>query len=866
MQKTLERQSTSVQITRPCSHCGLPTYTQQKTVRSRFSNPPAGRVERSEGRVTYLRILCQMIRTVSKREDAVFCCSGCMGAYAVIHELGLESYYALRTTRGALGVDSNTIQQSRSEILEDLDAAGVAVRTMSDGTCSVRLAVDGLHCAACTWLIERIQPTMPGLLSAQVRMCDRTIELVYDPERTQPVDVSRKLAKLGYSLSPWTVDCEDNRGFQQQQQDHWVGIALAAFFAANAMWIGVALYAGESTGISTRHEAFLRWVGTLLAVFAAMFPGRIFFQTAWQAIRTKTPHVDIPVALSLLMGVVGSIIGAARGVGHIYFDSLASLILLLRIGRFIQFRVQYRTSLSLDRLLRWGKGTATRIESDGSRKTVPASRLQVGDRIEIGLGETIPADGIVVSGISSVDTSLLTGETTPVSICAGDAVVGGTTNVSACIEISISAAGEKSRIGRLMELVRNASLNRSPSNMAADRVSKWFVSVVLLLAVVTWAAWTLRVNASVATLHTMALLTIACPCALALAAPLVVTVALGRAARRQIWIRDGDCLERLATPGTLWLDKTGTLTCGRVSVLEWHGTDEALQLAATLERSNHHGIAIAIREFASRELDEFLNSDSTELEQHSGKGVKGRVDGVVVALGSEAWMREQGAEVTDRWMAVQESALSQNRSVVWLSVNGEVSGLFEIGDPLRSDATETLRALAARGWQLGILSGDRQEIVDGLVKVLREKGISIESAFGGRSPEGKLAVIRDSKDRGQGPTVMVGDGVNDAAALALADVGIAIRSGSGQSLAAAPVFFANNRLESMVELVDASRSVVRGIRRCFAASLVYNAVTIGLAIAGLIHPLIAAVLMPISGLTVLAMAMSTKAFSELKSK
>ena len=827
MLRTLEKPSDSVRIERPCSHCGLPTYSQRQA-------------------------------------ETVFCCNGCVGAYALIHDLGLESYYDLRTEKIATGFESGETQRSRTEMLEDLIAAGVSVETMSDGMCSVRLAVDGLHCAACIWLIERMQPTMPGLLSVQVRMSDRTIELVYDPHRTQPVDVSRKLARLGYSLSPWTMDSEDDRGFQQQQRDHLVGIALAAFLAANAMWIGVALYAGEATGISAGHEAFLRWVGTLLAVVAAMLPGRIFFQAAWQAIRTRTPHVDIPVALSLLMGVVGSILGAARGVGHIYFDSLASLILLLRVGRFIQFRVQYRTSLSLNRLLRWNMVTANRIELDGTRKTVPASRLRVGDRIEVGPGETIAADGIVSSGSSSVDTSLLTGETSPVSVRMGESVVGGTTNISASVEVSITAAGETSRVGRLMELVRNAASHRTPSVMAADRVSKWFVLVVLLLSVVTWGAWTYCVNITVATEHTMALLTIACPCALALAAPLVITVALGRAARRQIWIRDGECLERLATPGTLWLDKTGTLTSGRASVLTWHGTDEGLQYAAALEQSVHHGIANAICEYAKQSVDQISNASVTELEQCLGKGVSGLVDGAAVAVGSEAWMQEQGVPVSTQWLRLQAFALSQNRSVAWLSVAGVVCGMFELGDPLREDVVETLQALAARGWKLGILSGDRQEIINGLVDTLRNKGVTIDMALGQQSPEDKLDVLRRSKNNGKGPSVMVGDGVNDAAALAMADVGIAIRSGSGQSLAAAPVFLANNRLASVVELMDASKCVVRGIRRCFAASLIYNTVTISLAISGWIHPLIAAVLMPISGLTVLAMAMSTKAFSGVK--
>ena len=786
-----------------------------------------------------------------------------MGAYALIHELGLEDYYELRSAKSN-GFETGTVDTSRSAILEDLQEAGVVVHNTSDGMCSVRLSVDGLHCAACSWLIERMQPTIPGLKSAQVRMSDNTVELIYDPARTQPVSVSRRLAKLGYLLSPWTPDSEDDYGFLQQQHEHWVGIAMAAFFAANAMWIGVALYAGESTGISAGHEYFLRWVGTVLAVFAVFFPGRLFFQTAWQALRTRTPHVDIPVALSLLMGVIGSVIGAASGVGQIYFDSLASLILLLRIGRYIQFRAQYRTSLSLAQLLRWNTVTATRIELDGTQKIVPASRLQVGDQIVVRPGEAIPADGLVTHGSSHVDMSLLNGESEPATIFLGDAVVGGTINMTAALTIVVTAAGASSRVGRLMELVRNASTHRTPWTMAADRVSKWFVLVVLVFAFATWSGWAFFANPTTATQHTMALLTIACPCALALAAPLVLTVALGRAAKRQIWIRDGNCLERMATPGTLWLDKTGTLTQGRLSVLDWHGEVEALHYAAVLEHSIHHPIAKALCAYVKTQEIQLLSA--TELEHRIGKGAKGIVNGHSVLIGNEAWLDEQRIAICEKWLTLQSKALSQNRTVVWVAINACVCGMIEMGDPLRADAIKTLRSISARGWRLGILSGDRQEIVDSLATFLRKAGIAIDVALGQLSPEDKLDVIRRCKQESHRPCAMVGDGVNDAAALAMADIGIAIRGGSEQSLYAAPIFLANGQLASVDELMAASKGVVRGIQRCFMASLVYNAVTMTLAIMGWIHPLIAAVLMPISGLTVLTMAMSTSAFSEKRSK
>ena len=345
-----------------------------------------------------------------------------------------------------------------------------------------------------------------------------------------------------------------------------------------------------------------------------------------------------------------------------------------------------------------------------------------------------------------------------------------------------------------------------------------------------------------------------------------MTVALGRAARRQIWIRDGNCLERLATPGTLWLDKTGTLTSGRMRVLAWHGSDEQLEYAAAIERTLRHPIADAICAFAAERGIEASVADVAELEHSPGRGAKGRVDGYIVSIGTEAWLREQGTEVTSSWLKLQSEAFQHGRSVVWLSVAGELCGMFEAGDPLRGDAIETLQAISKSGWRLGILSGDRQEVVDGLALLLKESGVPIQRALGQQSPEDKLEVIRESRADKAHPVAMVGDGVNDAAALALSDVGIAIRGGSGQSLVAAPIFLANNRLSSVLELLNASTSVVRGVRRCFAASLIYNTVTITLAVLGWIHPLIAAVLMPISGLTVLTMAMTTNAFPREKSK
>ena len=572
--------------------------------------------------------------------------------------------------------------------------------------------------------------------------------------------------------------------------------------------------------------------------------------------------------------------GAASGIGHIYFDSLASLILLLRVGRYIQFRAQYQTSHWVSQLLRMNSVIATRIEVDGSSKVIPAHRLQMGDHVLIQPGQAIPADGIVLEDYQSrmsdnarvrstnmrlIDMSLLNGESTPVAVKAGDTVFGGTTNLSERLLISVTSVGETSRVGRLMAVIRNATTHRTPWIMAADRVSKWFITLVLFLAVGTWGVWTVIAGPAIATQYTMALLTISCPCALALAAPLVLTVALGRGARKHIWIRDGNCLERLATPGMIWMDKTGTLTYGRLIVSQWHGDKRWLAYAAAVEETVSTPISTAICEFASGDFDVLPDTAllrATSTRYVSGKGVGAIVSGDPVILGNEVFLRDNAIALSTEWLRLQSKYLEKNLSVVWLAVRGTVVGMFGIGDSLRNEAVESIRALTDRGWRVGILSGDRQEIVDRLAGELENAGIELMASLGNQTPEDKLEVVRRSQLENRGTCVMVGDGVNDAAAIAMADVGIAIRVGFNHALVAAPVYLANQRLSSVVELIDASKSVVLGIRRCFVMSFVYNSIAIGLAMTGWIHPLVAAILMPISGLTVLAMAIATSSFKK----
>lgn len=816
----------------PCAHCGLETRTNDPG--TWFS----GRTEDS------------------RNSELAFCCHGCMGAYALIHELGLDDFYSLRNRTAS---EVAPVRSPRAnEMLSDLEAAGVSIERFADGLCRVRLAVDGLHCAACSWLIEKMPPTMPGLKSAQVRMSDRTLELIYDPKVVTPAAVGNRLSRLGYSLSPIDASDDSQHGDRALQREHWMGMATAFFLAANSMWIGISLYAGESTGMAESHAQFLRWVGALLGLLSALGPGRIFFRSAWESLRARVPHVDVPVALGLAVGTVGSLVGAAAGRGHVYFDSLASLVFLLRVGRYIQFRAQYRTGISIAKLLKTNYAAAVRIQSDGTRQTVPGYRLNEGDCVEVLPGQAVPADGVIVDGTSMLQTAFITGESRPVAVSVGTEVVGGSANLRSPLRLRVTAAGEKSRVGRLTEMVRQATAQRTPLIQLADRIGGIFVVVVLGLAFATFAVWCWLANAATATEHTIALLTIACPCALALAAPLVVTMALGRAAKEQIWIRDGNCLERLAKPGILWFDKTGTLTFGDLQVLEWQGSDELLRRVAALETHSDHPAARAITDHMRVADPQWSPSQHgvENVQQTYGEGIRGIVDGQVIAVGIlEIGELPQPFLVnSSRWSACQS---------LTVQVDGVTQGTLSLGDRERPNAVEALTQLCERGWRIGLLSGDRTSVVDAVGEHLKQSGIPLVACHGNRSPEDKLQQILTSC-REYPTTVMVGDGINDAAALAAADVGIAIRGSGEMCLRNAPIYIPNNQLDSIVRLVDASRKTVQGIHRCFAASLLYNTITISLAVTGWIHPLIAALFMPLSGITVLAMALLAKTFPTKK--
>jgi Cu2+-exporting ATPase len=777
---------------------------------------------------------------IDEQAPRQFCCTGCQVAYALIHEHGLERYYTFGEQRAA------PVRPS-GRSYEEFDHPAfhaLYVRRTGAGTNSVELYVEGVHCASCVWLIERLALLVPGVVRAELNVGRSLASIEWHESATTLSGIARRLDALGYPPHPFRGIRRDEMR-RREDRAMLARIGVAGAIAINVMLAAIALYSGWLSGMEAEWERFFRWVSLIVVTPAFIWPGRVFFTGALAALRARTLSMDVPLALGLGAGYVRGVTNTLTDSGPVYFDGLATLIFALLVGRYLQLRGQRAASDSSELLFAVTPATARIIESDGSRREVPAEAIVPGMTLSVRAGETFAADGTVGEGESSVDTSLLTGESRPRRLGPGDRVFAGTLNLGAELHVRVDDAGEGSRIARLMRLVEEHAVRRAPVVQIANRLAVYFVGIVLVLAAVTWFIWK-EAGASVAIDNAIALLVVTCPCALALSTPLAVSVAIGRAAKRGILIKGGDVIEALARPARLLLDKTGTVTQARARVVSWRGPADARSLVLAIEQDSSHPIADAFR----RSWPDLHVPPADGVRPIPGAGVDGFVNGRHVVAGSPGFV----AAITGSIAPLDEEPLAN--TPVLVAVDGELVAEARVGDPLRDDARMAVDALRDAGWRVGMLSGDAQDVVS---DVARKLGIAPAECAGGASPEEKLE--RVLRARARGPVVMVGDGVNDAAAMAAATVSVGVHGGAEACLQSADVYLSRPGLTPLVELMHGSRRTMRVIRRNIVFSLVYNAIGAGLAMAGVLTPLVAAVLMPASSLTVVIASWRSRTFA-----
>jgi Cu2+-exporting ATPase len=813
-------------------------------------------------RCTHCGLDAEATGTACRNDGArVFCCAGCRAAYGLIHAAGLGRYYGFADRAQPARGDADT--RSAGHRYEEFDHAkflDLHTRAAGAGLREVELFVEGVHCASCVWLVERLPLLVPGAVRSELDLPRARVRVTWDPAATTLSAIARALATLGYRPHPYRgARREERRRAEDRAMLARIGIAGA--LAGNVMMLAVALYAGWFGHIEAEYENYFRWVSLLLTAPAILGPGRVFFTSAWGALRARAVHMDVPIAIALFAGFARGAVNTVRGEGPIYFDGVATLVFLLLVGRFVQQRAQRAATDSTELVASLAPRTARLVvegaagDTGGGVREVPSEALLPGMTVEVRHGDAVPADGVVVEGESTVDASLLTGESRPVPLQPGDRAWAATIVRGPRVLVRVEQAGEETRVGRLAREVEVGASRRAPIVRAADRLAGAFVAVVLVLAAVTLAVWS-RLDLRAAPDHAIAMLIVTCPCALALATPLAMTVAIGRAARAGILLQGGDALERLARPRTLVLDKTGTLTEGRLSLVAWSGDAAVARAVVAVERQARHPVADAFLEgLAPCSLGgPGHDAAATDVRVTPGGGVEGRVDGRHVVVGNPAFVRPR---VASGGVPHADTA----HTPVWVAIDGVLVATAAFADRIRPDARTTLDALRERGFRPMILSGDAPAVVDAVGDAL---GIGPDDRRGGVTPEGRLEAIEVlERDRGE-RVVMVGDGVNDAAAMARASVGIGVRGGAEACLAAADVFLARPGLAGLIAVVDGSARTMRLIRRGIALSLAYNVVGAGLTLAGRIDPLVAAILMPVSSLSVVLLAWRGRTFDPVQ--
>ncbi len=764
-----------------------------------------------------------------------FCCGGCHTAFGILHAHGLDSYYGFAERR-----EAPVRASGRSYDEFDHPAfANLYVVALPNGLSRTELYLEGVHCASCVWLVERVPLLVPGVLRAELDV-RRSLAVIEWDIATVPLSrIAQSLDTLGYPPHPFRgVARADMR--KREDRAMLVRIGIAGAIAINVMLAALALYAGELNTMDAGFTRFFRWVSFAITVPAFIWPGRVFFTGAWASLRTRSLHMDLPIAIALAAGFVRGATNTITDSGPIYFDGLALLIFALLVGRFLQQRGQRLAIDAAEELHAIAPTTARIIEQDVIRD-IPSEALLPGMLLDVRAGESFPADGVVTHGHSSVNAALLTGESRPTSVTVGQMVYAGTLNVESPLRVQVEQAGETSRIAKLMQQVEESAKRRAPVVQMANRMAGFFTAIVLVVAASTFAIKWHRSSAH-ALDDAIALLIVTCPCALALATPLAITVAVGRAARRGMLIKGGDALELLATPGIMVLDKTGTITEGRTALTVWHGPDWVKPLVLALEDGSSHPLADGFR----RAWSNLPTATVTASRHVAGGGLEGIVDGHVVRIGSPRFVRESTTNV-DRTLVSVINTLDRALTPVHIAIDGTVVALAGLGDRVRDDALESLQQLRGRGWRTVMLSGDAQDVV---ASVGRALAFEAQDSIGAVSPEDKLAFVEQLKATSGRTVVMVGDGVNDAAAIAAAHVGIGVHGGAEACLATADIYLTRPGLGALVELTEGARRTLHVIHRNIALSIGYNMIGAGLAVFGLLTPLIAAILMPTSSITV----------------
>jgi len=801
------------------------------------------------------------------RQPRAMCCRGCQAVAEAIVAGNLTDYYRFRTESAPTARETVPEFLHQTAIYDNPEIQKSFVRAESGQVREASLILEGIVCAACVWLNEHHLARQSGVLNVSINYATHRARVRWDDSRIHLSRILQAVSEIGYLAHPY----DPNRAqeiLERERRGLLRRLAVAAAFGMQVMILAVALYAGAFSGIESEFRRLFHFLSLALTLPVLGYSAQPFFRSAWRDLRARRAGMDVPVSLGLAIAFTGSVWATVTGSGEVYFDSVVMFVFFLLTGRTFELAGRKRAAEVSEALMHILPMTAARLtpspslplpqageggeptESLYKIETVPVAELRSGDRVRVRPGETVPADGIVLDGQSSVDESLLTGESLPLTKHAGDPVTGGTINMESVLTVRVEKTGDDTVLSAIVRLLDRAQTEKPAIALAAERAAGWFVARVLLLAAGVALFW-LWVDATRWLPITVAVLVVTCPCALALATPVAITAATGRLMRAGLVTTRGHALETLARADTFVFDKTGTLTHGRLQLLDSRtfaamDATDCLRQAAALEAHSEHPIARALKAAAGKSVPQ-----AVDVTNVPGAGLTGRIGAGFCVLGNAAFVHARTGH------AIPESTLAElhapGHTVVFLARDARLLAAFVIGDELRPGARDLVETLVKQGKRVLLLTGDHPAVAR---RVAAAAGIGEFEAE--LRPQDKLARVQRLAQEGR-IVAMVGDGVNDAAALAAAHVSIAMGGGTQLAAASADMLLLSEQLSHLAEGVAVARQTLAIIRQNMAWAVGYNLLALPFAALGLIAPWMAALGMSASSLIVVANALRVRA-------
>ena len=788
-----------------------------------------------------------------KENDLNFCCGGCQSVYHILKSENLDSFYEKlgnKTIKAPLQVSNDDLSKFDSE-----NFLNSYTTITKDGFVQIDLILEGIHCAACVWLNEKVLYDTKGVIEANINFTTNKARVVFNSDILKLSDIIKKIRSVGYNAYAYDSSIADKEA-SKAKQDYFVRIMVAVVCTMNIMMLSVAKYTGFFTGMSIEVKNMIHLAEFILATPVLFFSGFVFYKGAYFGLKNRIVNMDLLVSSGATMTYVYSLFVLFGAKGESYFDSVAMIITFVLVGKYLEVIGKKSAIDTLDKI----KSTLPLeaiVVKDGKKETKALNLVQVGDLIELKIGEKVPVDGKIISGNASFDESSLTGESIPVYKKTGDNIFSGTVILDSTILFEVVKDFKNSTFSSIVTLLED-SLNSKPKiQTLANKISRRFSLIILSIAFITFLVWYYfgldlgfyfeGVNQFERSFITaISVVVIACPCALALATPMASLVGISELAKKSLLFKEAKFIETIANATTVVFDKTGTLTKGEleVSFVEFFNKDEkSINLLYSLLDSSNHPVSLAVKKYI-KENFEVSNLILEDVKNIEAKGLSARYENIEILGGNEALLKEFDVKINIH--------LNSKFTQYLFCIDKKIVANFELKDELKDDAKELIEYLKEQNIESIMLTGDNNFVASSIAKELE-----ISNYKANLTPKDKADFIKDLKNSGK-TVVMVGDGVNDSVALASSDVAIAMGNSADVSMMVSDVVMLNSKLKSLKDAFIISKKTYKHIKQNLAFSLIYNTITIPIAAAGFIIPLFAALSMSLSSLVVVLNSLRIK--------